>query len=166
MFETMTRAAARGAALTAALCAGIGLDACTTMGTGTGSVDPGNGPAAFSWKSTDGGISGTMSATLDRAQTFSGPYQQVTSDARTDGFAPMWAGWDYGWNDWQAWSFPEPAFTTVYSGRVLANLQAPDGQRMRCHFRLNHPADGMASGGQGQCQLKGGRSVDAVFPAG
>ena len=87
MFETMTRAGARGAALTALVCAGIGVSACTTMGTGTGSVDPGNEPAAFSWKSTDGGISGTMSATLDRAQTFSGPYQQVTSDVGTDGFA-------------------------------------------------------------------------------
>jgi hypothetical protein len=34
---------------------------------------------------------------------------------------------------------------------------------MRCHFHLNHPDEGMGSGGQGQCQLKSGRSVDAVF---
>jgi hypothetical protein len=35
---------------------------------------------------------------------------------------------------------------------------------MRCHFQLNHPDAGMGGGGQGQCQLKSGRSVDAVFP--
>jgi hypothetical protein len=152
-------------AVPALLCTAIALSACTTMGSGTGAVSPGNEPVAFSWKSTDGGISGTMSARLDTAQTFSGPYQQITSDVRSDGFAPMWTGWDYGWNDWQAWRFPQPAFTTLYSGRVLANLQTADGQRMRCHFNLNHPAEGMASGGQGNCQLKGGRTVDALFPA-
>jgi hypothetical protein len=154
----------RGAALAAMLCAGIALGACTTMGTGTGSVAPGDAPVTFAWKSTDGGNSGTMSATLARGKTFSGPYLQVTSDARTVDFEPMWAGWDDGWGDWGLGGFPQPAYTTQYSDRVMANLQAADGQRMRCHFHLNHPIDGMGGGGQGQCQLKNGRSVDAVFP--
>jgi hypothetical protein len=148
-----------------ALCAALALGACTTMGTGTGSVSPGNEPVKFSWKSTDGGISGTMSAALDNAQTFSGPYHQITKEARVDDLDPMWSGWQYGWNDWAGWEPYSINFATVYSGRVMANLQAADGQHMRCRFNLNHPADGMGGGGQGACQLKSGRSVDAVFPA-
>jgi hypothetical protein len=164
MLDTVTKGA-RGVASSALLCAGIALGACTTMGTGTGSVSPGNAPVNFAWKSTDGGSSGSMSATLAGGKAFSGPYLQVTSDARSVDFDPLWTGWDYGWSDWDFGPFPQDAFTTVYSDRVMANLQATDGQRMRCHFHLNHPIDGMGGGGQGRCQLKNGRSVDAVFSA-
>jgi hypothetical protein len=160
--------------LTTLLCAGIALSACTTMGNGTGSVSPGNEAVQFSWKSTDGGVSGTMDAALKDGQTFSGPYLQVTSTTRSQAFDPMWSGWEHGWGEFGGFgefgglggfgSFPDTTFTTHYSGRVMANLQAADGQRMRCHFHLNHPDEGMGGGGQGQCQLKSGRSVDAVFP--
>lgn len=57
------------------------------------------------------------------------------------------------------------SFTTLYSARVLANLQADDGERMRCHFVLNRPPAGMSGGGQGHCRIRGGGTVDAVFPA-
>jgi hypothetical protein len=154
----------RFTAAPALLCAAIALSACTTMGTGTGSVSPGNEPVKFWWKSTDGGISGTMVATLDNAQTFSGPYLQVTTTTQSQAFDPLWTGWEYGWGDWRGFGPYPDAFTTHYSGRVMANLQAADGQHMRCHFHLNHPDEGMGGGGQGQCQLKSGRSVDAVFP--
>ena len=149
----------------ALLGAGVLLGACTTMGTGSGSL--GAKPVSFSWKSTDGGTTGTMSATVASGKTFSGPYLQVTKQARTEDFAPMWAGWGYGWRDW-AWGPPsaDTAFTTVYSNRVIANLKSDDGQRLRCHFNLNTPSDGMSGGGQGQCQLQNGGTVDAVFPAG
>jgi hypothetical protein len=60
---------------------------------------------------------------------------------------------------------PMTSFQTVYSGRVMANLQAADGKHMRCHFHLNNPSSGMEGGGQGQCQVQGGGAVDAVFPA-
>ena len=79
--------------------------------------------------------------------------------ARNDDFEPMWSGWRHGWGDWDTF----PAFTTVYSGRVMANMQSGDGQRMRCRFYLNDPVEGMEGGGQGQCQLADGHSVDAVF---
>ena len=164
-FKTMTQAGTRSVALSALLCAGIALSACTTMGSGSGSVSPGGAPVTFAWKSTDGGITGTMSATLADQQTFSGPYLQITRQVRTQDFDPLWTGWGYGWNDWGGWGqFPVPAFATQYSGRAMANLQTTDGQRMRCRFHLNKPIDGMAGGGQGECQLKNGRSVDAVFP--
>ena len=170
-FKTMTQAGARSVALPALLCAGIALSACTSMGTGTGSVAPGGAPVTFAWKSTDDGVSGTMSATLADQQTFSGPYLQVTHQVRIQDFDLLWDGWQRGWNDWagglDGWGpFPEDGFATQYSDRVMANLQSADGQRMRCSFHLNTPVDGMIGGGQGKCQLKNGRSVDAVFPPG
>lgn len=124
--------------LLALLSGGIALTACTTMGTGSGSLSPGAAPVSFAWKSKDGGTTGTMSA-------------------RSRDFDPLWTGWRHGWDDW-------PGLATIYSGRVMANLQAANGRRMRCRFYLNDPLEGMAGGGQGQCQLASGRSVDAVFP--
>jgi hypothetical protein len=150
----------------AALCVGLALGGCTTMGTGTGTLGAGNKPVNFAWKSSDGGTSGTMTATLSDGSVFTGPYLQVTSTARNDDFAPMWSGWNYGWPDWQ-WAgagMPITSFQTVYSGRVMANLQASDGKHLRCHFQLNNPSSGMQGGGQGQCQVQGGGTVDAVFP--
>jgi hypothetical protein len=151
-------AAVAGVALTAL--------ACTSMGTGTGSVTPGNTPVSFDWTSKDGGTTGTMSATIGNGASFSGPFLQMTSSVRTDALEPMWGGgWRRGWGDWGGWgSFPDTEFSTRYSGKVVANLKGPDSQQLRCRFNLNDPAAGMGGGGQGECQFTGGRTVDAVFP--
>src|SRR5712664_38549 len=84
------------------LCAAVPLSSCTTMGTGTGSVPPRTEPVTFSWKSTDGGVSATLSAALKDGQTFSGPYLQVTSTTQSQAFDPLWTGWEYGWGGWGA----------------------------------------------------------------
>jgi hypothetical protein len=138
------------------------------MGTGSGDVSPGGAPVAFSWKGTEGGTTGTMSATLADGKTYSGPYVQITQQVRTQdfvgdrGWGDYWGG---GWTEFDGWGpYPLDAIATQYSDRVTANLQTADGQRMRCRFRLNTPADGMTGGGQGKCQLNNGRTVDAVFP--
>jgi hypothetical protein len=147
--------------------AGIALTglACTSTGTGTGSVSPGETPVTFSWTSKDGGTTGTMSATVGNGAAFSGPFLQITSNVRTEALEPMWGGWRRGWNDWGYWGpFPDTAFSTRYSGKVVANLKGPDSQQMRCRFHLNQPVAGMGGGGQGECQFTGGRTVDAVFP--
>jgi hypothetical protein len=150
-------AAVAGAALT--------MLACTTMGSGSGSLSPGNTPVAFTWTSKDGGNTGTMSATLGKGAPFNGPFLQVTSTARNDAYEPMWRGWRRGWSDWGYWGpFPDGAFSTLYSGKVVANLQGPDTQQLRCRFHLNEPVAGMSGGGQGECQFNGGRTVEAVFP--
>jgi hypothetical protein len=142
------------------------LGACTTIGSGSGTLGADSQPVNFAWKSDYNDTSGTLSATLADGKVFSGPYVQATSETRTDDFAPMWNGWNYGWPDWR-WGgrgLPLTSFTTEYSGRVLANLQASDGARMRCHFQLNNPPAGMKGGGQGHCEIKGGSTIDAVFP--
>jgi hypothetical protein len=151
----------------AMLCAIVLLLAgCSAAGTGSGAVEPGGAPVRLAWKSEDGGETGTMTATLPDGRTFSGPFTQVRSTARRESFAPFWNGWAPGWVDWPLMAGqPVTEFVTVYSGRVIANLQSPDGQHMRCRFQLNKPDAGMRGGGQGQCRLADGRTIDAVFPA-
>jgi len=155
----------RGASLVGAWFAAFTLAACTVAGSGSGSLAPGNTPVALAWQSKDGGSTGTMSARLPDGRTFTGPFLQVRSTARIDDLhlRPFWAGWRPGWTDWR-WGPPGADFITVYSGRVIANLQAPDGPYLRCRFQLNDPRAGMSGGGQGQCSLNEGGTIDAVFP--
>jgi hypothetical protein len=138
---------------------------CTTMGTGVGSTESGVDAVTFSWKSSDD-VSGTLNATLAGSSTFSGQYFQITQQTRVDTLGPLWDGWhrgrrSFGWGDWNY----GPSFITHYSGRVVANLAAPDNQHMRCRFQLVHPTNGMAGGGRGQCQMPDGKTIDATFPA-
>lgn len=138
--------------------------ACSTMGIGHGDVTRGGGPVSFDWNAKGAETSGQMTATLADGEMFSGPFVQMTRERRVD-LDPLWVGWPYGWSDWR-WGglAPDGAFETIYGGKVVANLQGPNDERMRCSFTLNDPPAGMAGGGQGQCQLTGGGTVDAVFP--
>ncbi len=147
------------------------LAGCTTTGMGRGEMtDKGKPtePVLFSWKSTDGGLSGSMVATLPDA-TYTGKFFQITRQTQRETLAPLWNGWNAGWYDWPYWSQPYPAtydatqFITYYSGKVVANLETNGGQRMRCRFHLANPTSGMADGGQGECQLSGGRIINATF---
>lgn len=146
--------------------------ACTTMGTGSGEF-AGAGTqeplVAFNWTSTDGGISGTMTASLPEA-TFAGRFFQITQQTRGEVLTPLWTHWRQGWYDWPYWSgpmspaYPTTQFITYYSGKVVATLESSGTQRMRCRFHLVDPAGGMGGGGEGQCQLSDARVVQAVFP--
>ena len=146
---------------------------CTTTGTGRGemtAIDKPAEPVLFSWESTDGGISGTMTAKLADA-TYTGQFFQVTQQTKGEIITPMWNGWSEGWSDWPYWSQPyypgscygATNFITYYSGKVVANLEADNAQHMRCRFHLADPAGGMDAGGLGECQLSGGRLINATF---
>jgi hypothetical protein len=152
---------ARRVSLAAAVSMALVLGACTTMGTGSGSTSSGANPVSFNWKSKDGGVTGTMSATVESGDVFTGPYLEITQTAQNDAFYPMWAGWSPRWRDW-TYGLNGP--TTTYTGKVVANLQGPNSQRMRCRFDLNDPVSGMGGGGQGKCQVAGGTTIDATFP--
>jgi hypothetical protein len=161
-----SRPAGRSFALAALCTSTLSLLACTTMGSGTGTLEPGDTAVKFNWTSKDGGNTGTMSATLADGAAFTGPFLQVTSTSRADSFAPMWYGWRTGWNDWDYWGggwASDPISVRNYSGKVMANLQGAGSQRMRCKFQLNDPSSGMSGGGQGQCQYASGKTIDAVF---
>src|SRR4030095_3261494 len=112
------------------------LAACTTMGTGIGRERESHGSVAFNWTSKDA-VSGTMTATLTGDQVYTGPFFQITSETRGETLAPLWLGWRRGWYDWPYWGgYAAPEFQTRYSGKVVANLDGPDGNHMRCRFHL------------------------------
>jgi hypothetical protein len=149
------------------------LTGCSTLSSGMGGGDlvakgKDSQPVMLTWQSHDGGITGTMAATLPDA-TFEGQFVQITQQTRNETMAPMWMGWNEGWSDWPYWPGPTmgmydvTTFGRQYSGKVVANLRNPGGQYMRCRFDMNEPAAGMAGGGQGECQMTGGRRVDAVI---
>lgn len=154
--------AARSVRLSAAVCIAFALGACTTLGTGTGFTSPGDKPVSFAWNSKNGGVTGTMSATLPEG-VFTGPYLEITSTSQSTQFMPMWEGWEPYWSGW-GWGVDLNSTTTNYTGKVVANLRGPGAKRMRCRFDLNKPYSGMDGGGQGKCQVAGGETVDAVFP--
>jgi len=141
--------------------------ACTTMGTGVGETRGGGPGVSFSWKA-EGARSGEMTAAIAGGATYTGRLFQITSDTRVDDMGPLWVGWGprrFGaFGAWPYWD-AGPQFITHYSGRVLANLVSPEGDHMRCNFRLVRPASGMAGGGEGKCQLGDGKTIDATFPA-
>jgi len=137
--------------------------ACTTMGSGTGETRGGGPGVRFSWTAEDA-VKGEMTATFDSGEAYAGKLFQITSDTRVDDVAPLWIGWRGRRGGWSNWD-DGPEFITHYSGRVLANLSNADGDHMRCNFRLIRPASGMQGGGEGKCQLKDGRTIDATFPA-
>ncbi len=118
----------------------------------------------FDW-TAEGPVKGQISATFADGKSYAGRLFQITSDTRVDDVSPLWVGWHRRWGGWPYWD-AGPQFITHYSGRVMANLSDPNGDHMRCNFRLVSPARGMAGGGEGKCQLSDGRTIDAMFPAG
>ena len=141
------------------------LAACATTGTGYGEAQKGGrDPVTFRWNSADGGISGTMSASLSPGRSFSGQFVETTTETHIADLDHMWDGWAPGWGAWN----PGPANGVVksYSGRVVADLSDANGGHMRCNFRLADPASGMSGGGSGECQVAGGEKIDATFPPG
>ncbi len=150
----------------------ITLAACTTTGIGGGQLSGAGGPeetVTFNWTSTDGGMSGSMTAALP-GSTFQGGFFQITQQTRAEVLNPLWMHWRSGWYDWPYWGgplaspYPTTQFITHYSGKVVATLESEGKQRMRCRFHLADPVRGMSGGGEGECQLSEGRLVRAVFP--
>lgn len=159
--------------LLTALLGGLwGVSACTSTGIGGGQVRDQTGqeaPVTFRWQSNDGGMSGSMTATLQDAH-FEGRFFQITRQIRGEALNPLWMHWRSGWYDWPYWNGPLPPpypttaqFLTYYSGKVVATLESAGQPHMRCRFHLVAPARGMSGGGEGECQLSDGRVVQAVF---
>lgn len=114
-----------------------------------------------------------MTAQISTGETYAGRYFQISSETRVDDLAPLWRGWGWPrsgwgmfwgpWRDWDYWG-PSQGFVTSYSGRVVANLDGPNGTHIRCRFVLQSPSSGMSGGGLGTCQMPDGKIFDATFP--
>ena len=158
---------AAGVAVGAALLLG----ACATTGMGGGDLTTkGNAeqPVLFTWKSDNGGISGTMTASLPGA-TYQGRFFQITQQTQRETLQPLWNGWSEGWPDWPYWGYggygpyDVTQFITRYTGKVVANLATADGHKMRCRLHMIDPPRGMSGGGEGECQIAGAGTIHAKF---
>jgi hypothetical protein len=158
MKHSMTKAALPLVAAVAIAAAG-----CATMGSGTGATLSGADPVTFNWKGSTGSNSGTMTASLSDGTTYTGQYFQITRDTTVDSLGPLWVGWRGRWGGWNDWG-ADSSFITKYTGRVVANLGAPNGVHMRCDFQLADPTSGMSGGGTGRCQMPDGKTIDTTFP--
>jgi len=116
---------------------------CTTAGTGFGTT--GATLISFDRPSTES-VSGTMhaNAVLPDGKTYSGRFSEVTTHMTVDNLWPLWSGWGPGYRGRGGWDGP-PEFVIHYTGRVVADLGAPNGGQMRCQFPLMHPSYGMVS---------------------
>jgi hypothetical protein len=147
---------------------GAAIVSCKSTGGGMGQSPTGEVKATFEWQQSDPS-SGTLKATVTKPggaqETYEGKFYQITKDTVVSAITPLWSPWYSAWAGWPYWG-PEPndAFITHYTGHVVANLAAPGGERMRCQFRLIRPSEGMKGGGQGQCQLPSGQTINAEFP--
>lgn len=169
-------------ALAGAAFAGLAACAGPTSGVGVASTPAGDLRATMTWNS-NGGRAGVMTAALSNGETYTGRYFQISHDTQVTDLEPLWVGWGPpwggprwhggfgygwrgrgwgGWGGWDSWG-PQTSFITVYSGRVVANLDGPNGTHMRCTFDLRNPSYGMPGGGMGGCQLPSGQTIDATF---
>jgi hypothetical protein len=159
----------RGATALAGLLLSFG---CTSSGVGTGTLVEPSGEqkrVLFNWESNGGDwTEGEIATRLPDGKTYRGRYLQVTQTVRADTLAPLWDGWGAYWPSWEVpWGgYYAPyggtysTFTRIYGGRVVATLESPDGERMRCRFSLADPEEGLAGGAQGDCQLEEGGEIE------
>jgi hypothetical protein len=149
----------------------LALTPCATMSTGMGGGDLSPAPhdavpVLFAWQSKDGGLSGTVTAALPN-RIFTGSFIGITLQTRRESLEPFWSGWNEGWSDWPdgvtGWDGPSASaqFTRYCSGKVIANLRDAVGHAMRCRFDLDAATRGMSGGAHGQCQLGGGKILNA-----
>ncbi|UJR82479.1 hypothetical protein [Sandaracinus amylolyticus] len=133
---------------------------CATSGGGSGTLETGKPdqtePVAFQWNAAPDATHGTIQAELLDGRDFSGEFLQVTTETRATDLDPYWDVWGgpwYGMAD-------DTTFVRHYTGRVIAQLTGPEGQRMRCNFQLADPEAGPQSGGMGECELSTGERVE------
>lgn len=105
-----------------------------------------------------------MTATLSDGTTYSGRYFQITRDTKLASIAPLFDGWNSGWDETNWNVGPSEEFIANLEDRVVANLAAPSGSHMRCNIQLVFPSNGLYGGGSGKCQLPDGKTIDARFP--
>lgn len=157
--------------------ASVALAGCATSGTGTAVArTPGEPPQqiVFNWDAGTDPTGGTIATILPDGEVFQGHFVQITADTNVDSISPFYHTWYDGWGyGWDSMWWPGPyyddisSYVTVYTGRVLATLRSPQGNTMRCQFRLSEPRAGLAGGGIGECRTSEGTAIEAaVFSSG
>ena len=149
-----------------AVLASLALGACATSGIGSGRlVSPGKpgaeGAVELAWRAAPDATRGTLRAVLPDGRVFEGELLQITHTTLDRELSPYVATWRAPWYGWGYVGVEDrTTFVRHYSGRVIAVLEGPAGERMRCRFVLARPEDGPESGGQGDCELSTGEHIE------
>jgi hypothetical protein len=138
---------------------------CATSGLGSGVLVSGRqatpGSVVFAWRASPDVTRGAISAELPDGRAFVGEFMQITSTTEAQDLTPYWSEWGRPSRDGDSIGlYNDPAAIRHYSGHVIAQLHAADGQRMRCDFHLVRPENGPRSGGAGQCELSSGERIE------
>ena len=129
------------------------LAACS--GTMKGVVQQGGESVNFQFEDTGFGY-GKLRTTLPDGETFEGKFAEEASSGYITGFNATGTG---------ATIMRGSTFEAVesYSGNIEAILFGNKGHTMRCKFRSDISLMGLASGGEGRCQVSDGRVIDVQF---
>lgn len=126
---------------------------------------------ALRWKSD--GLDperGQISATIANGSRFTGRYVEVVPNAQEEFYKPTWEGWQPYWSEW-TWdgdvaTIDWPRFVHTFTGTVVANLMADDGQtRLRCRFIIDTPTTGLEGSDRGLCELSDGEIIEDIVLA-
>ncbi|UJR87201.1 hypothetical protein [Sandaracinus amylolyticus] len=137
---------------------------CGTTGVGDGVLERDGKPeeggdVAFTWRADPNATEGSIHAVLPDGRAFDGRFMQVHSSVVREDLGPYWSSWaapSYS----EGTTYHDASFDRVYSGRMVAQLRGPEGQRMRCVFQLARPEEGPEAGGAGRCQLSTGERIE------
>lgn len=146
---------------------------CATAGSGLGTLEQpgkpeGAGEVWFSWRAGGDTTRGAIEAALPDGRVFTGRYIQIGEDVVPPDVGAYWIDVGAPGVRWGGGYGAQPP-TTVRerTGRVIAQLEGPNGQMMRCRFDLAVPEDGPGSGGRGDCDISTGEAIeDATLRAG
>jgi hypothetical protein len=146
--------------------------ACSTTGIAVGDLHQGNDPVKlvkFNWKA-DASMPerGSIWGDMPDGKHYTGRYYEVMENVPEQVYSSAWGGAEPYWPDWPVTS-PARAdksnwntFAAQYTGRVIATLTADAASSIRCRFVVNSPSVGLARGGNGECKLSGGATIQNV----
>jgi hypothetical protein len=153
--------------------AALALFACATTGIAVGELHEGDQvvkQVKFAWKAdADLPERGDIWGDMPDGKHYTGRYYEVAENVPEQVYSSAWGGAEPYWPDWPVTS-NKPAdktnwntFAATYTGRVIATMRGGnDGQVIRCRFMVNSPTTGLARGGNGECKLSDGSTIQNV----
>lgn len=151
----------------------LAASACATSGVAVGDLHNGNQDpklVKFVWKAdAHSPERGSISGDLPDGKHYAGRYYEVMENMPEEVYSGAWGGAEPYWPDWPVTS-PKPAdtanwqtFAAAYTGLAIATLTATSGGSViRCRFNVNSPTAGLVRGGNGECKLSDGETIQNV----
>lgn len=126
---------------------------CHHAGTGVGTARATLAQAELAWSSGFDASNGELAVTIAGGARYRGPFTQIRAILESNTLGTYFVGWSCP--DWarDPWYGGLPARVAgVNSGRVVAQLESANGERLRCRLELRDPEAGMTGGALGECQ--------------